>query len=231
MRVAIVDDDPDFRGFVRSAMEAEGHSCLEFSDGRALVRELGRNSFDLLFIDWNMPVMNGLEVLAWIKRSLAEQPGVIMMTSRNHKDDIVEALSSGADDYVIKPEAAQVIVARAESVLRRYATNRNSDRYLSFGIFTFDRLAGNVKIQDKVTALTAKEFQLALLLFQNLQRPLAREYIIERVWKNNVDTTTRTVDMHVSRLRSKLNLRPETGYRLQTVFGFGYRLDHYGSAD
>lgn len=231
MRVAIVDDDQDFRAFVRSALEAERHSCFEFSDGRALVRELGRNSFDLLFIDWNMPVMNGMEVIAWINRSLAEQPGVIMMTSRNNKEDVVEALSAGADDYIVKPESAQVIIARAESVLRRYAANRNSDRYLHFDSFVFDRLAGNVKIGDEIVALTAKEFQLALLLFQNLQRPLSREYIIERVWKNNVDTTTRTVDMHVSRLRSKLNLRPESGYRLQTVFGFGYRLDHYGSAE
>lgn len=231
MRVAIVDDDQDFRTFARSALEAEGHSCFEFSDGRALVRELGRNSFDLLFIDWNMPVMTGMEVIAWIFRSLAEQPGIIMMTSRNDKDDVVEALSAGADDYIIKPETAQVIVARAESVLRRTAANRNSDRYVTFGTFVFDRLSGSVNDGERVIVLTAKEFQLALLLFQNLQRPLSREYIIERVWKNNVDTTTRTVDMHVSRLRSKLNLRPETGYRLQTVFGFGYRLDHYGSVD
>jgi DNA-binding response OmpR family regulator len=229
MRVAIVDDEQDFRAFVRTAMEAEGHSCFEFSDGRSLVRELGRTSFDLLFVDWNMPIMSGMEVIEWIKRSLTEHPGIIMMTARNHQDDIVAGLSAGADDYVIKPESAPVLVARADSVMRRYSSNRANDRYQTFGNYAFDRLSGQVKIQDETVALTAKEFQLALLFFQNLQRPLSREYIIENVWKNNVDTTTRTVDMHVSRLRAKLNLRPETGYRLHTVFGFGYRLDHYGA--
>jgi len=84
-----------------------------------------------------------------------------------------------------------------------------------------------VGFDDKVVRLTAKEFELALLFFENLQRPLSRGYILEKIWNNAVDLSTRTLDMHVSKVRTKLDLRPENGHRLQTIFGYGYRLDTY----
>ena len=127
----------------------------------------------------------------------------------------------------MKPEEATVILARVASVTRRTGVGVESDRFETRGRYQFDKLSCSVKFEGQEAVLTAKEFALVQLLFDNLQRPLSRSYIMQRVWNNVADLSTRTLDMHISRLRTKLDLRPENGYSLQTVFGYGYRLDSY----
>jgi DNA-binding response OmpR family regulator len=148
-----------------------------------------------------------------------------MLTSRTDKDDVVAALRAGADDYVVKPESASVIVARVEAVLRRAMPRAPRERVLHFGPYAFDRLTERVQVRDEDVALSAKEFELAVTLFENMHRALSRAYLLETTWQSAADVSTRTLDVHVSRVRIKLKLTPENGYRIAAIPNYGYRLE------
>ena len=227
MRIAIADDDVEIRTFVGDALKRGGHLCALYANGREMVTALQRDSFDMLVIDWNMPVLDGIDVIRWAHEHLSPVPPILVLTSRSDKSDVVQALEAGADDYIIKPEAADVILARVAAAFRRTGPRPSSERMEAFGPYQFDRLTSSVRFRGKDVALTAKEFALARLFFENFHRPLARGYILQMIWNSVADLPTRTLDMHVSRLRTKLELRPENGYSLQTVFGFGYRLESF----
>jgi len=229
MRIAILEDDPVQAGFVSDTLSAAGHVCHEFSKGMALVATLRRQTFDLLVLDWGIPDMSGEEVLLWVRQNLPEYLPVIFMTARGHDSDVTSILNAGADDYLIKPVSAAILRARITALLRR-AYRDNSDRRIEiFGDFQFDLLSGNVMQNGLSVPLTQREFALALLLFQNLGRPLSRAHILEIVWKRAANIPSRTLDTHISSLRTKLGLRPKSGYRLATVYGYGYQLHHVQS--
>jgi DNA-binding response OmpR family regulator len=227
VRIAIADDDLEIRQFVSNALTTGGHICVVFANGREMITALQRDSFDLLVIDWNMPIVEGIDVIRWAHGHMSPVPPIIVLTSRTDKSDVVQALEAGADDYIIKPEDADVILARVAAAFRRTGPRPSSERVEAFGPYHFDRLTSSVSFGGKSVALTAKEFALARLFFENFHRPLARGYILQMIWNSVADLPTRTLDMHVSRLRTKLELRPENGYSLQTVFGFGYRLESF----
>ncbi len=225
MRIAVVDDDAPTRGFIEQVLGQHGHVCTPFDNGRDIVTALSRDTFDLLFLDWNMPVMNGIEVVRWARENMPKCPPIIMLTSRMDEKDVIQGLEAGADDYIVKPESGPVILARVAALLRRAAPQSSSDRYDDFGGYRFDRVAETVAFGDHEASLTTKEFALAKAFFENQNRALSRAYILETIWKVVGDLPTRTLDVHVSRIRTKLRLNPENGYRLQTIFGFGYRLE------
>lgn len=225
MKIGIVDDEEAILEFVSGVLDADGYHCQVFRRGLDLISVLGRETFDLLVLDWNVPDMNGLEILQWAQRHIEPSPPVIMLTSRSDKDDVARALLAGADDFIVKPESAVVISARVAAVLRRVRARPSADRFERFGPYVFDRQTETVTLNEQPVGLTAKEFALALMFFSNLHKPLSRRYLMESIWKSVADLATRTLDMHVSRIRSKLQLRADNGYRLQTVFNYGYRLE------
>ncbi|MCY1672553.1 response regulator transcription factor [Novosphingobium sp. SL115] len=225
MRIGIVDDEEAMLEFVSGVLKADEFHCDTFRRGRDLISVLGRETFDLLVLDWNVPDMNGLEILEWAQRHIDPCPPVIMLTSRSDKDDVAMALLAGADDFIVKPESPVVISARVAAVLRRVRARPATDRFDNFGPYVFDRQTESVSLHNEPIALTAKEFALAHMFFSNLHKPLSRRYLMESIWKSVAELTTRTLDMHVSRIRSKLQLRSDNGYRLQTVFNYGYRLE------
>lgn len=230
VRVAALDDDQAQLDAATAAVQAAGHACIGFSSAKALIAELRRESFDLLVLDWNLPEMSGLEVLAWTRKNLTEPPPVLLLTSRSAEADIVEGLNAGADDYVVKPFQASVLQARVAALLRRAYPRPANERIETFGVYRFDIPAESVTVDGDAVALTAKEFGLALLLFRNTHRALSRGHILEAVWGRNPDLPTRTLDMHISRVRTKLNLRPENGFRLVPVYSYGYRLERLEDA-
>ena len=230
MRIAILEDDPVQAAFVIEALSAAGHSCHEFSKGNALVHALRRQTFDLLLLDWEVPDLSGKDVLQWVRGSHAERIPVIFVTARGREDDITSILNAGADDYLIKPVTSGVLLARVSALLRRaYAINPVATKEV-FCDFEFDLSSKQVLKGGVPIPLTQREFALALLLFQNLGRPLSRAHIAELVWKQAPDVSSRTMDTHVSLLRTKLGLRPEGGYRLAPVYGYGYRLEQLAAA-
>lgn len=227
MRIAVADDDDTTLGFLEQLLSDNAHRCVVFRSGRELITALQRDTFDLLIIDWNMPGICGLDVVRWARENLSQCPPIIMLTNRAEKDDIAAGLNAGADDYIVKPEAPNVILARVDALLRRTAPPTTQARFQTFGPYSFDRLNENVHFDGAEIPLTSREFALALTFFQNRHRALSRAYILETLWNSAADLSTRTLDMHISRIRAKLRLHAENGFRLQTIFGYGYRLEAF----
>jgi DNA-binding response OmpR family regulator len=231
MRVVIADDEADVIAFLKSIVEEMGHIAVTFSDGNKLSQALVRETYDLLILDWNIPGKDGLATLQWMQTSMPERPAVIMMTNRSAKKDISDALNAGADDYITKPEDREVVAARIKAMLRRNAGSGAFDAHATYGKYQLNRIDQTVSINGKTISMTAKEFELADLFFRNADRTLSRNYIMETIWRTTAALATRTLDMHISRVRAKLDLQPENGFRIFTVFGYGYRLESIGKSD
>jgi DNA-binding response OmpR family regulator len=230
MRIAVLDDDQAQAELVCQTLSAAGHICHAYGQGRELVRQLRRQTFDLLVLDWNVPDMSGEDVLRWVRESLSERLPVLFMTSRGREADITSILNTGADDYLVKPVSGSVLLARVGSLLRRAYLLKPAAQREVFGEFEFDLSAKHVTVRGAQIAVTQKEFELALLLFQHMSRPLSRAHILDVIWKQATDIPSRTMDTHVSMLRSKLGLRPEQGFRLTQIYGYGYRLERIESS-
>jgi DNA-binding response OmpR family regulator len=225
MRVVIADDEADVVAFLKSIVEQLGHIAVSFADGNKLAQALMRETFDLVILDWNIPGKDGIDLLKWMQTALPEHPPVIMMTNRSAKKDISDALNAGADDYITKPEDRSVVAARINAMLRRNAGAGAFDAEAVYGKYHLNRLDQNVTVNGEIITMTSKEFELADLFFRNADRTLSRNYIMETIWRTNAILATRTLDMHISRVRAKLDLQPENGFRIFTVFGYGYRLE------
>jgi DNA-binding response OmpR family regulator len=226
MRIAILEDDPALADQMAHALHDVGHDSHLFRTGAALVTALKRDTFDLLLLDWNLPDMSGVDVLSWAREHLESVPPVLFVTSRGDEADIVRALNLGADDYVVKPIKVAEFQARIGALLRRSFPAQAAE-IQDFDDIRFDLGRQVVVVGGVEVVLTNKEFSLALVLFQNLDRPLSRAYLLDKIWGVSPDLQTRTLDAHVSRIRSKLRLRPEAGYRLAPVYSYGYRLEKF----
>ncbi len=225
MRIAVLDDDRSQTDLVCQVLSAAGHACSPFLSGKEMLNQLRRESFDMLIIDWQVPDLSGAEVLCWAREKLTATLPVLFMTSRSGEDDIVAGLAAGADDYMIKPIRRGELVARVQALLRRAYPNPDPVEQIQFGHYIFEARTGRVSVGGTAVEVTQKEFDLALLFFRNLGRPLSRAYILEAVWARDIEVPSRTMDTHVSRVRSKLQLRPENGFRLAPVYSYGYRLE------
>lgn len=225
MRVALLEDDADqARLLVRWLSEA-GHNCEHFDASRRFIRQIKRESFDLLVLDWLVPDMSGLEVLDWVREHLDWRIPIIFVTTMDREEDIVQALEHGADDYLTKPVRERELLARIAAVARRTVSADGGKPVLDFEPFRIDQEHRIVYRSGERIELTQKEYDLALFLFKNAGRVLSRGHILQDVWGRNPDINTRTVDTHVSRIRTKLGIAPETGWRLTSVYQHGYRLE------
>ncbi len=231
MRCAVLDDDRAQTELVARLLESRGHSCDVFHDARRLVNRLRHDTFDLLILDWNMPGMSGIEVLQSVRHGQHAGLPVLMITSRTDASDIVTGLSAGADDYIVKPLHPEVFLARVEAAFRRARLNRPAPRSATYGPYHFDTATQTVTFAGETVKLTAKEFALAQMFFENMSRPLSRAYLLDAIWGQSPEAETRTLDAHVSRIRTKLALRAENGYRLAPIYSYGYRLEPTTDAD
>jgi DNA-binding response OmpR family regulator len=225
MRIAVLDDDPAQADFVCEALAAADYVCCSFSAGNLLVEQLKHETFDLLVLDWNVPGMSGEEVLRWVRESLSERVPVVFLTSCDSEADVSSIFALGADDYLVKPVRADVLRARVTSLLRCAYRFNPCEGTETFGDFVFDLRTSQTATHGIPIELTREEFELALLLFRHLGRPLSRAHIQEAVWHNVAGVSSRTIDTHMSVIRAKLDLRPQHGYRLASIAGYGYRLD------
>lgn len=228
MRIAVLEDDDSQRDWMNSFMLALGYVCHVYPNSETLLRELRRENFDLLILDWNIPDMSGLEVLRWVRANLKARVPVLFVTSHVDEADLVEALKAGADDYMCKPVRVPELLARLHALLRRAYPEQTSD-ILTSGDYVFDQKAKTLTHKGRLLELKHREYELAYLLFSRLGELLSRKYLQESVWGGQADVVSRTLDTHVSRLRVKLDLRPENGYRLSSVYSLGYRLEALSS--
>lgn len=223
MHLAILEDDTSLGQALEQWLRSAGHDCLWYQNGGHLLRELKRQNFDLLLLDWEVPDASGVEVLEWVRHNLDKPMPVIFVTYHDSEQDIVTVLNRGADDYLIKPVRQAELLARVDAVWRRYRKEESS--CLTLGSYRLEKAGRKMFLHDREIALTEREFELAWLLFRNIGQLLPRGQVLEAVWGLSEQVLTRTIDTHISRLRRKLELTPDNGVRLVSVYSYGYRLE------
>jgi len=237
MRIAVLEDEPDqLAQLVRVLQEqfTQGDvtsTCVAFADGRSLQRTLRRETFDLIVLDWNVPGLDGAELLQWLRTWQKSPVPVLMLSSRSSERDVAKALGLGADDYMVKPVRLLELRARLQRLLKRSHSLEPSDRR-HFGRWEFDQVSHSVLIHPehddgappRRQELSSREFKLALMLFQNIGHVVSRAHLLESAGYDG-DLPSRTLDMHIYRLRNKLELEAAQGLTLRTVYGRGYCLD------
>jgi two-component system, OmpR family, response regulator RegX3 len=225
MRIALLEDEKELAQLINLWLEAAGHSCTHLSSGHSFIKIVSRDSFDLLLLDWMLPDLNGDEVLKWVRKHIDWHIPVIFVTVRDEEKDIVYALENGADDYLVKPVKSLELLARINAVARRSKLNSAEKEIIQVGKFRINNADRNISRDGNPIKLTNKEFDLAAFLFSNSSRLLSRNHILDSVWGRGPGLNTRTVDTHVSRLRTKLGLSGEQGPSLKAVYHYGYRLE------
>jgi DNA-binding response OmpR family regulator len=229
VRIAILEDDPDQLALLKRWIGEDGHDVHAWLSGREAMKHAGRESFDLFMLDWQVPDVSGAEVLTWLRANVSKTVPVLFVTVRDSEQDIVYALEHGADDYMVKPVRRQELLARVRALLRR-AYPSEEKKQLSFPPFEIDIQRSEIRKEGTKIDLTPKEFELTVTLFRNVGRLLSRGHLQETVWGRSGDLATRTVDTHVSQVRKKLDLRPESGYRVVPIYNYGYRLERLENA-
>lgn len=241
MRIAILEDDPGQLSHLVRTLEQlltvgdTTVACVAFSDGAMLQNVLRRESFDLLVLDWNVPGLEGVELLKWLRTWQADRVPALMLSSRTSEQDVVQALGFGADDYIVKPFRPLELGARVQRLLARRAPLLQADAQ-RFGRWEFERRTHSVLVHaehgehgesapPQRHALSDREFKLALTLFQHLGGIVSRAHLLESAGYSTEELPSRTLDSHIYRLRSKLGLDAERGLSLRTVYGRGYRLE------
>jgi two-component system response regulator RegX3 len=224
VRIAILEDDPDQLALIKRWVGEDGHDVHAFLESRECMKQAGRESFDLFILDWQVPEISGAEVLKWLRANVSRSVPVLFVTVRDSEQDIVFALEQGADDYMVKPVRRHELIARMHALLRR-AYPREEQKQLSFPPFEIDTQRNEISRGGAKIDLTPKEFELTVTLFRNLGRLMSRGHLQETVWGRSGDLATRTVDTHVSQVRKKLDLRPDSGYRVVPIYNYGYRLE------
>ena len=214
-RILIAEDEEPIANLIRMNLTKAGYLCTWAPDGKSAADLMEREKFDLALLDIMLPGINGYELMDYAKA--CELP-VIFLTARGSVSDRVNGLRAGADDYLVKPFDIVELIARVESVLRR--TGKTGDRY-TVGDVCIDARAMRVTRGGEPILLTPKEFDLLLLFVQNRNIALFRETIYERVWGTEFTGDSRTVDLHVQRLRRKLGWQG----KLLTIYKTGYRLE------
>ena len=215
IQILIVEDEPPISNLIRLSLSNEGYACTCAPSGAAAADLLERGRYDLILLDVMLPEIDGFEVMEYIRPM--EIP-VIFLTAKNAVADRVRGLRAGAEDYIVKPFEVVELLARVDVVLRRY---RKNGAVLRVGGLEIDTYAMQVMRDGVEIALTKKEYDLLLLFARNPRRALFRETIYERVWGEEYQYGSKTVDLHVQRLRKKVGWEA----RLQAVNKVGYRLE------
>jgi len=215
IRILIVEDERPISNLLRLSLTKEGYACTCAYDGEAAADELERGRYNLILLDVMLPEIDGFELMEYIRPM--EIP-VIFITAKNAVADRVKGLRAGAEDYIVKPFEIVELLARVDVVLRRYHKN---EAILRVGELEIDTYAMRVSRGGEPVELTPKEYDLLLLFAQNPRRALYRETIYERVWGEEYQYGSKTVDLHVQRLRKKVGWED----RLRAVNKVGYRLE------
>ena len=225
-RVLVVEDDPDIVELIDHYLRAEGFEVEGVSDGRLALERLRTGSYDVIVLDLQLPGMDGLSLCAELRRDKRTRAlPVIMLTARGDEADRVVGLEVGGDDYVVKPFSPKELVARVRALMRRLERPGEDESAVVSGRLEIDGPRHVVRWDGQPVHLTAKEFALLEALVAARGRVLSRQALLERVWGYSYAEGTRTVDVHVRRVREKL---PGIADRLTTVKSLGYRMTREG---
>jgi phosphate regulon transcriptional regulator PhoB len=223
--ILIIDDEKDIVDTIEYNLKKEGfttHKSFDGINGLRLIKEINP---DLVILDLMLPGMSGIEVCKAAKKNeKTSKIPIIMLTAKKQEVDKIVGLEVGADDYIVKPFGMRELIARIKVILRRYSAAPKGERsksVIGFADVSIDLDRHEVTVKGKPVELSAKEFKLLEFLATNKNRVFSRERLLDDVWGISAEIETRTVDVHVTRLREKLG---KTGDHIQTVRGFGYKL-------
>ena len=223
-KVLVVEDESSIREVVKLYLKRAGYEVRVAKDGLEAIEALTKEMPDLIVLDLMLPHVNGMEITRWL-RERGDVP-IIMLTARREEADRIAGLEMGADDYVVKPFSPQELVSRVRAVLRRtYGSLSNAEKSLVYGNLTIDPATRLVKKDGQEKVLTAKEFDLLLVLARHPRQVFSRNQLLDRVWGLSDYIDPSTVTVHVRRLREKIESDPSNPEHIVTVWGVGYKFE------
>jgi DNA-binding response OmpR family regulator len=240
VRIGLLEDDKNQIELISLWASEAGDQLQPYTTGKSFREAMNHEQFDLLVLDWHLPDTTGIEELDWLRSEKASTTPVIFITSRDSEESVVEALDHGADDYMVKPVNKNVTLARIKALQRRNMINETVDSSAIENTSQANQVADiqlfepyeinypehSISVSGEATKLTNKEFELATYLFRNAGCLISRDNLMETIWGTTADLNTRTVDTHISRIRSKLGISPAVGWQLSSIYQRGYRLFH-----
>jgi len=231
MKIAILDSDLNQSAALSRMLASAGYACDTYLSGRAFLERLHSAHVDMLILDATVSDSETAETIRQARSRLQQDLPILLVTASTDIDAIFAAMAAGANDYLFRPIRASELKTRVNVLLYRAYPDRMPNEQVRYGPFLFDLRSTRLTRDGVPVNLSKKEFELAMLLFRHMGQPLSRAYIGETVWETTGDdTSSRTIDTHVSRVRAKLQLRPEHGFQLTQVYGYGYRLEQKAGA-
>ena len=226
MKIAVLGCDQPEKDMLCRTLISGGYRCEAFEQDDAAWMQLRTGLYDMLIVAWHASGEAAGPAIDWAKRQSSQVLPVMAIAGLDDLRGTASVWDARVDDYLVRPIRKGELLMRVEALLRHAYPLRYRMDEVQFGLYLFDLQARRITVSGQPIDVTQKEFDLALLLFQHLNRPLSRTYIVDAVWSSaQMDTPSRSVDTHVSRVRNKLGLRPENGYRLVTVYSYGYQLE------
>ena len=224
-RILVVDDEPTLLATLRFNLEREGYEVITASDGGEAIALAENVRPDLVLLDLMLPGMHGFEICRALRKHTLIP--IVILTARSDEVDRIVGLEVGADDYITKPFSMGELVARLRALLRRAGGPRTQEaqELVLSGPLTVDLARREAAIDGKSLALKPKEFDLLVFLMRNRGHTLTRDQLLQRVWKYQDAGSSRTVDVHIGRLRKKIERLPDQPFRIITMRGFGYRFE------
>jgi DNA-binding response OmpR family regulator len=226
LRVAILEDDPDQAELIKLWLIHAEHTVDCYADATSFLRAVRHDSFDMYLLDWVLPDLSGIEVLKKLRGEMSDYTPTLIVTAKDEEQSIVRGLDAGADDYLVKPVRHAELVARVSAIFRRAAGGKPEQDNLDVSPYKLNLASKTVSLNGEKISLTNREFELALFFFRNAGKMISRSHVLESIWGiENKSVSTRTVDTHVSRLRKKLSLGEENGWKLSAIYQHGYRIE------
>ncbi len=220
-KILIVDDEPILRKGLKFSLTQENYEVETASDGKEALEMINQNKYDLIILDLMIPELNGIDVCKEVRKNSAVP--IIMLTAKGDDESKILGLDAGADDYIAKPFNVLELKARIKAVLRRVKPKNNStSSIIDFDSFKINTFGRKVIFEDREVSLTAKEFDLLLLLVMNEHKVFSREFLLEEIWGDEYYGDVRTVDVHIRRLREKIELDSSNPVYIRTKWGIGY---------
>ncbi|MGL5615871.1 MAG: response regulator transcription factor [Sarcina sp.] len=220
-KILVVDDDENICQVLKMYLESANYDVKVANDGKTAQEVFSSYKPNMVLLDVMLPGMDGVEVLKWIRRE-GNTP-VVMLTAKGEVFDKVLALEIGADDYIVKPFEPKEVMARVKAVMRRYSVDKTEEDVLTFPSLVIDTNSYKVLYREEEIKMPPKEFELLYYLASNKNKVFTREQLLCEVWGYDYPGDSRTVDVHIKRLREKLN--KGENWQLETVWGVGYKFE------
>lgn len=221
--VGLLEDELPQAQLLSGWLKEAGYEVFHSDSGEGFLGMLATQASDMLILDWQLPDCEGIDILATVREKLQFEGPVVFATAKDSEEDIVRGLSAGADDYIVKPLRREELLARLAALWRRSGSERAET--VELGPVLLDVANCQAFLNEQEVKLTPTEFKLALCMFTNFGKLLSRDFLLREVWGVDAQLDTRTVDMHISRLRKLLQIGPNMGYCIKTIYRHGYRLE------